>query len=99
MEDVVTTGGTSLSGHRAGRGLRAERWQVIAIIDRLEGGAEAFAARGYPFASLLRIGDFGIEPPGNRELGLGLESQTNRGIKRQSGAFQLRLCRRETPVL
>ena len=29
----------------------------------MEGGAEAFARRGYPFASLLSIRDFGIEPP------------------------------------
>jgi hypothetical protein len=29
----------------------------------MEGGAEAFAKRGYPLASLLTIRDFGIEPP------------------------------------
>jgi hypothetical protein len=29
----------------------------------MEGGAEAFRQRGYPFASLLSIRDFGIEPP------------------------------------
>jgi orotate phosphoribosyltransferase len=37
--------------------------RVIGIIDRMEGGAEAFARRGYPFASMLSIRDFGIEPP------------------------------------
>jgi orotate phosphoribosyltransferase len=37
--------------------------KVVAIIDRLEGGAEAFQSRGYPLSSLLTIRDFGIEPP------------------------------------
>ena len=36
---------------------------VIAIIDRMEGGAQAFEKAGYPFSSLLSIRDFGIEPP------------------------------------
>ena len=36
---------------------------VLAIIDRMEGGAAAFAQRGYPLSSLLTIRDFGIEPP------------------------------------
>ena len=36
---------------------------VVAIIDRMEGGGEAFRQRGYPLASLLTIRDFGIEPP------------------------------------
>jgi orotate phosphoribosyltransferase len=37
--------------------------RVIAIIDRMEGGSQAFAQRGLPLASLLTIRDFGIEPP------------------------------------
>lgn len=62
VEDVVTTGGSSLLAiERAEEfGLRIRR--VIAIIDRLEGGAEAFGQRGYQLASLLTIRDFGIEP-------------------------------------
>ena len=35
----------------------------MAIIDRMEGGAQAFTRRGYPLSSLLTIRDFGIEPP------------------------------------
>lgn len=62
VEDVVTTGGSSLLAiDRAEEfGLRVSR--VIAIIDRLEGGKAAFAARGIPLTSLLTIRDFGIEP-------------------------------------
>jgi orotate phosphoribosyltransferase len=37
--------------------------QVVGIVDRLEGGAEAFAQRDLPFQSLLTIQDFGISPP------------------------------------
>jgi orotate phosphoribosyltransferase len=63
VEDVVTTGGSSLLAieHCEAFGLKVVR--VIAIIDRMEGGREAFAQRGYPLESLLTIRDFGIEPP------------------------------------
>jgi orotate phosphoribosyltransferase len=63
VEDVVTTAGSSLTAIERAEafGLRVSR--VIAIIDRMEGGAEAFAARGYKFSSLLSIRDFGIDPP------------------------------------
>lgn len=63
VEDVVTTGGSSLLAIERAEaiGLKVER--VLAIIDRMEGGKEAFAARGYPLTSLLTIRDFGIEPP------------------------------------
>jgi orotate phosphoribosyltransferase len=65
VEDVVTTGGSSLEAIERCEefGLRVAR--VVAIIDRCEGGREAFTQRGYPFASLLSIRDLGIEPPGD----------------------------------
>jgi orotate phosphoribosyltransferase len=64
VEDVVTTGGSSLEAFERCQefGLTVDR--VVAIIDRREGGREAFAARGLAFDSLLSIRDFGIEPPG-----------------------------------
>ena len=64
VEDVVTTGGSSLAAaERAEQfGLVVDR--IVAIVDRMEGGAEAFSRRGYAFSSLLTIRDFGIEPPG-----------------------------------
>ena len=60
VEDVVTTGGSSLKAieHCEAAGLKVER--VLAIIDRLEGGREAFAARGYELTTLFTIRDFGI---------------------------------------
>ena len=36
--------------------------RVIAVLDRLEGAAEAFAARGLDFRALVTIRDLGVEP-------------------------------------
>jgi orotate phosphoribosyltransferase len=63
VEDVVTTGGSSLTAIERCEAFGLKVGKVLAIIDRMEGGADAFAKRGYPFASLLTIRDFGIEPP------------------------------------
>jgi len=63
VEDVVTTGGSSLMAIERCEAFGLKVVGVLAIIDRMEGGAEAFAQRGYPLSSLLTIRDFGIEPP------------------------------------
>jgi len=63
VEDVVTTGGSSLFAIDKARqfGLVVER--VVAIVNRLEGGRQAFEGQGFRFDSLFTIRDFGIEPP------------------------------------
>ena len=63
VEDVVTTGGSSLLAIERAEAFGLKVTGVIAIVDRMEGGAEAFQSRGYPFSSLLTIQDFGIDPP------------------------------------
>ena len=63
VEDVVTTGGSSLEAIERAEAFGLKIVRVVAVIDRMEGGAEAFAAGGYDFSSLLTIRDFGIEPP------------------------------------
>jgi len=63
VEDVVTTGGSSLDAIERAEKFGLKVLGVIAIVDRVEGGAEAFEKAGYPFSSLLTIRDFGIEPP------------------------------------
>jgi orotate phosphoribosyltransferase len=63
VEDVVTTGGSSLAAIQRCEDFGLRVAGVLAVVDRMEGGAEAFASRGYPLASLLTIRDFGIEPP------------------------------------
>ncbi len=62
VEDVVTTGGSSLQAIERvlAAGLKVQK--VIAIIDRLEGGREAFQQAGYELQTLLTIRDFGIQP-------------------------------------
>ena len=61
VEDVVTTGGSSLKAieHCKAVGLHVKR--VLAIVDRLEGGREAFAEQGIELKTLFTIRDFGIE--------------------------------------
>ena len=63
VEDVVTTGGSSLAAIEKVEAFGMKVLGVIAIIDRLEGGAAAFAAKGYDLRTLLSIRDFGLEPP------------------------------------
>ncbi len=61
VEDVVTTGGSSLLAIERCEAVGLKVSRVLAIIDRLEGGSEAFAARGYELTTLFTIRDFGIE--------------------------------------
>jgi orotate phosphoribosyltransferase len=63
VEDVVTTGGSSLLAIERAEEYGLKVIGVLAIVDRLEGGAQAFRSRGYRFDSLLSIVDFGLEPP------------------------------------
>ena len=63
VEDVVTTGGSSLEAIERVEAAGITVLGVVAIIDRMEGGAKAFTDKGYVFRSLLTIQDFGIEPP------------------------------------
>jgi orotate phosphoribosyltransferase len=60
VEDVVTTGGSSLLAIERCEAVGLKVSRVLAIIDRLEGGREAFAARGYELTTLFTIHDFGI---------------------------------------
>jgi len=61
VEDVVTTGGSSLKAIERCEAVGLEVKRVLAIVDRLEGGQEAFAERGYELTTLLTIKDFGIK--------------------------------------
>lgn len=63
VEDVVTTGGSSQLAIDRCEEFGLKVTGVIAIVDRLEGGAENFRHRGYALASLFTIRDFGLEPP------------------------------------
>jgi orotate phosphoribosyltransferase len=57
VEDVVTTGGSTIQAIEAVRGAGYDIVGVVAILDRLAGGAEAIvqAAQGAPFEPLTTI--------------------------------------------
>ena len=63
VEDVVTTGGSSLTAIERVRAFGADVCGVAAIVDRLQGGAAAFDRAGVPLRSLFTVKDFGITPP------------------------------------
>lgn len=62
VEDVVTTGASSLKAIERVEAVGIKVVGVIAIVDRLEGGAEAFQSAGYDLRTLLTVRDFGLEP-------------------------------------
>jgi len=62
VDDVATTGGSSLQAVAAIEAMGCTVARVIVVLDRLEGAAETFAARGLDFRSLVTIRDLGIEP-------------------------------------
>jgi orotate phosphoribosyltransferase len=61
VEDVVTTGGSSLLAIERAEAVGLKVRRVLAIVDRLEGGREAFAERGYELTTLFTIRDFGVD--------------------------------------
>ncbi len=63
LEDVITTGASSLAAIQAveeDRGV--EVVQVFAMVDRLQGGREALTEAGYEFTALFTVEDLGVTP-------------------------------------
>lgn len=60
VEDVVTTGGSSLQAIEKVQACGIKVLGVIAIIDRNEGGREAFERQGFTLRSLLTLADLGL---------------------------------------
>lgn len=60
VEDVITTGGSSLKAieHARAHGLDVDR--LIAIVDRGQSSAETFAAVDVKFSALFHVSDFGV---------------------------------------
>ena len=68
VEDVVTTGGSTLAAIAALREAGHEICGVISVLDRLAGGAEAIEqAAGAPYLALTTIDDVYPERPDSRE--------------------------------
>jgi orotate phosphoribosyltransferase len=64
VDDVATTGGSSLQAIDAAEAIGCKVARVVAVLDRLEGAAAAFADRGLDFRALVTIRDLGVEPLG-----------------------------------
>lgn len=62
VEDVITSGGSAIKAVEAAQQFGLVVQRVVAIIDRLAGGEEAFRAKGLELITLSTIRDFGIEP-------------------------------------
>ena len=58
VEDVVTTGGTTLKAIERCRSEGLHVLGVVALVDREEGGREAVEAAGVPMRSLFKRSDF-----------------------------------------
>jgi orotate phosphoribosyltransferase len=62
LDDVATTGGSSLLAVDAVRAAGCEVAVVIVVLDRLQGAAENFKAQGIPFHTLADLHDLGVKP-------------------------------------
>jgi orotate phosphoribosyltransferase len=60
VEDVVTTGGSTLRAIDAVEEIGGGVVRIIAMVDRLAGAAEAFADRGYNFTPVFTVRDLGV---------------------------------------
>jgi orotate phosphoribosyltransferase len=58
LEDVVTTGGSTLKAAARLREAGYEVPGVVALVDRLEGGREAIEAQGLPLVAIFTRDDF-----------------------------------------
>jgi orotate phosphoribosyltransferase len=63
LDDVITTGGSSIKAIEAVREIGCEVVQVVALVDRLQGAAAAFRERGVEYRSVFTIRDFGVDVP------------------------------------
>ncbi|APR85491.1 Orotate phosphoribosyltransferase [Minicystis rosea] len=62
LEDVITTGGSTLKAVEKLKSVGADVVGVVALVDRLEGGAEAIRAAGLPLLSICSRRDFLPDP-------------------------------------
>jgi orotate phosphoribosyltransferase len=66
LDDVITSGGSSLKAIEAVREIGCQVVLVLSLVDRLAGAAESFRAHGIEnYQSVFTIRDFGVEVPGD----------------------------------
>jgi orotate phosphoribosyltransferase len=57
LDDVVTSGESSIIAAEAAESYRVKVVRVVAVVDREQGAAQIFQQRGYPFTPLFSIGE------------------------------------------
>ncbi len=57
LDDVITSGESSLIAAEAAESYKAEVVRVLAVVDRAQGAAQTFQQRGVPFTALFSIGE------------------------------------------
>lgn len=57
LDDVITSGESSLIAAEAAESYKAEVVRVLAVVDRAQGASQIFQQRGYPFTALFTIGE------------------------------------------
>jgi orotate phosphoribosyltransferase len=67
VDDVITSGMSSLKAVEAVKEIGCEVVLVLALVDRLQGAEKAFRESGLEFRSIFTIRDFGINVPTGAE--------------------------------
>jgi orotate phosphoribosyltransferase len=57
LDDVITSGESALIAAEAAESYKAQVVRVLAVVDRAQGGAQAFQQRGLPFSALFTINE------------------------------------------
>jgi orotate phosphoribosyltransferase len=57
LDDVITSGESSLIAAEAAESYRAQVVRVLTVVDREQGASQVFQQRGYPFTPLFSIGE------------------------------------------
>jgi orotate phosphoribosyltransferase len=57
LDDVITSGESSLIAAESAESYKAEVVRVLAVVDRGQGASQIFQQRGYPYTALFTIGD------------------------------------------
>lgn len=58
VDDVITTGGSALKAAQVAKEAGLNVALALCLVDRLQGGEDAFRALGIPFGSIFTIDDF-----------------------------------------
>lgn len=57
LDDVITSGESSIIAAEAAESYKAEVVRVLAVVDRAQGATQIFQQKGYPFTTLFTIGE------------------------------------------